>query len=379
MDLTFLLTEECNLRCRYCYQKNYPRTVLPVPWALEAIRTALDRGAQELALTFFGGEPLLRADALFSILSSAREMERARRIPITAKVSTNGLALTEEILHEAARLGLFISLSHDGTREAMDAGRVGPDGSSCFERVERALQRLVEARLPFAVYSVVTPANVRFLERSQRHLWDRGARILILAIDYSAEWTPPTVAELVRQYEALGDFYRSLLKERRYTHLEPFDSRIPQRTRPGEMRRCAPGVRQLTVAPDGTLYGCVEYAYRRLRPLGTVCTWLDPQRVRELCGERSPRPPECRECALITRCNNNCACINLRATGRPDVPPASLCLTEQETIRAVDRLAAKLYRQRLPEFLMRHYSSAYPLLFHIEKLFQDMGIAYEPA
>jgi uncharacterized protein len=188
MELTFILTEECNLRCTYCYQKNYPRTVMPVQVALSAIDSAIRSGARRLELTFFGGEPLLQREHLFEILRRAREVERERGVPITAKVATNGLALDDRVVEEAARLGLFISLSHDGVREAMDTGRVTPEGGSAFDRVEAALERLVAARMPFGVYAVTTPGNARHLARGRRHLWDAGARLLISAIDYTADW-----------------------------------------------------------------------------------------------------------------------------------------------------------------------------------------------
>lgn len=379
MDVTFILTEECSLRCAYCYQKNYPVTVLPVPTAVAALDSAARHGARFLALTFFGGEPLLRRDNLFAILEEARALERARRLPVTAKVSTNGLALDDEAIRRARELGLFISLSHDGVREAMDGGRVLPDGRSAFDRVDAALRRLVEARIPFAVYSVITPKNVACLARSREYLWETGARILVGAIDYTADWDEDAVRTLVREYRKLGRLYRRLLKDRANVHLEPFDSRIAQWTRPGEFQRCAPGVRQVTVGPDGTLYGCVEYFYRRLHPIGNAWTWLDPEAVRAVSHERCDRPDECGECALASRCNNTCACINLRATGRVNVPPASLCLTEQETIFEADRLAAKLYRRRVPEFLMRQYSRSYHLLSSIERLLESMGVPHEAA
>src|SRR6266540_1082421 len=98
MDLTFILTEECNLRCTYCYQKNYPRTVMPASVAVSAIDTALRHGARRLSLTFFGGEPLLQADTLFAVLQAARDRERRDAVPVTAKVSTNGLLLDDAIL-----------------------------------------------------------------------------------------------------------------------------------------------------------------------------------------------------------------------------------------------------------------------------------------
>jgi uncharacterized protein len=383
MDLTLILTEDCNLRCAYCYQKNFRRNEMPVETGVAAVRAAVSHlrgGAQppSLALTYFGGEPLLRAGAMFEIQAAARNLARGAGVAMTAKAPTNGLLLTEPIVERAGELGIFISLSFDGGAAALDAGRVRPDGSGSFDDACRALRLLVQSRRPFGVYSVITPQNVRHLADSRRFLWDMGARILVGAIDYTAHWDDAAVATLVEQYERVGEMYRRLLKRRAHFHLEPIDSRISQRTRPKDWQRCVPGVRQVTAGPDGTLYGCVEFFYRRLYPLGDVHGWLDPEKVKAFATlELAGKPEECTSCGVRDRCTNSCACVNLRTTGVANRPPESVCHTEQATILTIDRLAAKLYAKRSPEFLMRHYSGSYHLLYGIEQLLKEYGVNNE--
>lgn len=377
MDLTFILTEDCNLRCRYCYQKNFLPTAMPAEIAVAAMRSAISHGASSLALTFFGGEPLLRSDVLFQVLEAARRLERQFRVPTTAKVSTNGVLLDEKAIDQAARLGLFISLSFDGVQASQDLGRVRLDGRGSFDDVSRALRLLVESQRPFAVYSVVTPQNVRWLAESRRYLWNAGARILVNALDYTAHWDRHAVEALKQQFVQIGRFYQDLLRQHEHFHLEPFDSRIAQQTRPADWRQCNPGIGQVTVGPDGTLYGCVEYFYRRKEPLGNAWDWLDPVRVKAMACTRSGLSEECQECGVRERCNHSCACINLRSEACANRPPAALCVTEQETILAVDQLAAHLYRQHVPEFLLRHYSCSYHMLTGIERLLESMGVTHE--
>jgi uncharacterized protein len=379
MDLTLILTEDCNLRCTYCYQKQFRPTAMPAETGIAAVRAALERETESLSLTFFGGEPLLQADTLFQVLRAARELEREFRVPVTAKVPTNGLLLDDAFLDHAAATGLFVSLSFDGIRPAQDAGRISLDGSGSFAQAERALRRLLAWGKPFGVYSVITPDNVRYLTQSRRYLWDAGVRVLVSAIDYTATWHEDAIAALVEQYLLLGEFYQDVLGQRSYSHLEPFDSRISLHTRAGEFKSCCPGIRHLTVGPDGTLYGCVEYFYRRMLPLGTVAGWLDPEAARVLARTRTGQAAECLDCGVRDRCTNRCDCVNLRTTGQPNRPPLSLCLTEQATIRAVDTVAARLFRKRLPGFLLRHYSDSYSLLSTIEKLLEDMEIPDERA
>lgn len=379
MDLTFILTEDCNLRCRYCYQPQFRQVVMPREIGVAAMHAAVEHGARILSMTFFGGEPLLEHDTLFFLLEEARRIETGRGIPVTAKMSTNGLLLTAEVVERAKALGLFISLSFDGIRASQDNGRVDPSGQSSFDRVEESLERLVASNYPFAVYSVITPGNVAYLVESRKYLWSKGARLLITALDYTAEWSSADVRKLKREFRKVGRFYEQLLTKKESFHFEPFDSRISQHTRFAEYRRCSPGVTQLTIAPDGTLYGCIEYFHRRMLPLGNAAEWLNPRAVRELSQARSGRPDECNECAFESRCLNTCACVNLRGTDTVHIPSGIQCVLEQQSIRAADAIAARLYRNRNPEFLLRQYSASYHLLSGIESHLKNLEKNHEPA
>jgi len=212
MDLTFILTDACNLRCRYCYQPAFGQDVMPCDVAVEAMRNAVRHGAERLALTFFGGEPLLEDEALLAILTEARRLENDSGVEVTAKVSTNGTRLSEKFLAHAAEGGLFISLSHDGVKEAHDASRVSVRGEGSFEVVDRALRLLVAHGRPFGVYSVVTPVNVAYLAESREYLWEAGARILVTTLDYTAKWDRPAVRMLRRQY---GSAFAGTMRLRR--------------------------------------------------------------------------------------------------------------------------------------------------------------------
>ncbi len=378
VELTFITTEACNLRCRYCYQKNFPSNFMPAELAIDSIRGAIAHGADSLALTFFGGEPLLAADTIFEVLTEARRLERETGVFITAKSPTNGVLLDESIIERAKELRLFLSLSFDGTREAQDAGRITETGESSFDQAQNALLQLVAARLPFAVYSVVTPHNVRWLAKSRQWLWDQGARILISALDYTADWDSNAIRELQQQYQKVGQFYRKILKAREDFHLEPFDSRIAQWTRASNWKTCSPGINSITVGPDGTFYGCVEYFYRRMNPIGHAKTWLSREALMTLSQDRSGQPAECISCGVQDRCNNTCACVNLRTTGSVKMPPESLCHTEQATILTVDDMAAKIFRDQVPGFLLKHYSQSYHMLSGIEALFESLEVDDEP-
>ena len=74
IEVTLILTEECTLSCSYCYQKVFSPARLSVKTAVESLVSAIRHGAESLALTFFGGEPLICSTTLFEILKEARAL-----------------------------------------------------------------------------------------------------------------------------------------------------------------------------------------------------------------------------------------------------------------------------------------------------------------
>ena len=79
MNLVLCLTEQCNLRCSYCYYKDTQsarHNVMDDETLEQAIRVGLERSLffkqSYLNITFFGGEPLLRKDAIFKGVNMAK-------------------------------------------------------------------------------------------------------------------------------------------------------------------------------------------------------------------------------------------------------------------------------------------------------------------
>ena len=79
MNLVLCLTEQCNLRCKYCYYKESQadrKTVMDDATLEQAIRIGLERTIffkqQFMNITFFGGEPLLRRDAIYKGVNFAK-------------------------------------------------------------------------------------------------------------------------------------------------------------------------------------------------------------------------------------------------------------------------------------------------------------------
>lgn len=140
------LTEQCNLRCKFCYNSCKPDTCEKPKRIIDAITAS---GALEIILT--GGEPSLHPDFL-SILNYA--VERCPRV----MVQSNGTIFSDtKIFEDLAQARPFcVNFSLHGPKFVHDA-LTGVVGS--FDATTKALGYAVNAGIRTASNLVITCAN----------------------------------------------------------------------------------------------------------------------------------------------------------------------------------------------------------------------------
>ena len=72
MDVSLLLTHDCNLGCTYCYEGEKFRKQMSVEVRERALDLAFADDATRVQVSFFGGEPLLEWAELVAATAAAR-------------------------------------------------------------------------------------------------------------------------------------------------------------------------------------------------------------------------------------------------------------------------------------------------------------------
>jgi uncharacterized protein len=372
MHLTLHVTGRCNLRCRYCYAAKSPQDMsfetATAAIALAARDTQAKTPGGSVGVAFFGGEPLLRRGLLARVVRHCRQVEAETGQSFHFKVTTNGTHLDEAFLTDPDTAPIFIGLSHDGVREAHDAMRVDAAGQGSFARLDPVVDLVLRHRPHTPAMLVVTPETVRHYADSVAYLHRRGFRYLICSLHYAAPWSRRALAELRRQYQRLADwYYQQTLAEAKF-YFSPFEVKIASHVHPGSCRadRCELGRDQISVAPGGKLYPCVQFVGDDAFCIGNVQAGLDEEARRRLYLVNAEEKSTCTACAIRERCNHYCGCLNRQATGRLDTVSPVLCAHERIVLPIADRLAARLYRERSALFLQKHYNELYPVVSLVE-------------
>ncbi|HHX75623.1 MAG TPA: SPASM domain-containing protein [Firmicutes bacterium] len=372
MHFTLHVTNHCNMACAYCYVDRANLQTMTFATACRAVDLACEltpRG-NSAGIIFFGGEPLLCKELICETIAYANWKEKRAGCYFHYKMTTNGLLLDEDFLEYARRNNLFIALSHDGIKAAHDKYRRDTKGKGTYETLAEKAQLLLAARPYAPVLLTVNPDTACYYAESVEYLYQLGFRYLICSLNYAAAWREDDLETLAGQYRKLADFYYRLTLAEEKFYFSPFEvkinSHINHKTYCRE--RCELGLKQLSVAPDGRLYPCVQFVGDDNYTLGDVFAGVNEARREHLYRQNDKEKETCRDCAVRKRCNHYCGCLNKQATGSIDLVSPVLCAHERLLLPLADKLAERLFQKRSAMFLQKHYNDYFPLVSLVEDL-----------
>lgn len=144
------LTGACNLRCKYCIYSSSEKSFrefnsesMTVGIIEEAIEYMKNHGDEEVFVTFYGGEPLIRFDLLKYAIEYA--IKHIKRQELHFGFTTNLTLMTKEIAEYLVKIpNMSIVCSIDGPEDIHDASRVYVGGSGTYKDAIRGLVFLKE-------------------------------------------------------------------------------------------------------------------------------------------------------------------------------------------------------------------------------------------
>ncbi len=142
LRLIILPTEQCNFRCKYCYEDFKLREM--APGVVQGIKNLLRTRGPELrflSISWFGGEPLLSYGLITNIMSFiTNEMPHAEQLQIESEMTTNGYLLSLEKFKTLVSLGVReYQITFDGDQAEHDRLRVTAGEAPTFSKIWRNL------------------------------------------------------------------------------------------------------------------------------------------------------------------------------------------------------------------------------------------------
>ena len=147
-NLILQVTQQCNLRCKYCaysgnyYNRSHTSNRMDFETAKKAIDFYLKRSekADQLALSFYGGEPLLEFELIKKCVSYILQRKGDKKILFT--MTTNGTLMTEDVIEFLVKYEFNLMISLDGDKKSHDINRRFKTGKGSFDIILENLSRL---------------------------------------------------------------------------------------------------------------------------------------------------------------------------------------------------------------------------------------------
>lgn len=318
--ITLIVTEDCQLRCKYCYicGKNSFKK-MPLEIAKQSIDAILNdrKNYRESSVIwdFIGGEPFMEIELIDKIadyiLHRTAELNHPWKDSFRFSFSTNGL------LYDSPQVQAFIDkyapnisigFSVDGTKEKHDQQRVFASGEGSYDAVVKNVP-LWLSQFKSGTKATLSHDDLTMVKDSILNLWNLGIQEVAMNCIFEDVWQEGDDIIFENQLKELADIIidKKLYQTNKCTL---FDRTIGFEMDPitDNNNWCGAG-RMTAIDTEGNFHPCVRFAQYSLEhkkeiTTGSCKTGLDTNRIRPFIAlNRTVQSrQECIDCAVASGC-----------------------------------------------------------------------------
>ncbi len=368
-EITFAVTEDCNLNCSYCYlpKKNTGRK-MSFDTAKKAIDYFLKNDhltAPQLILDFIGGEPLLEVELMDQIADYFKVEAYKTNHPwfknYKMTFTTNGtLYRTRKAQKfiEKNRNCLSPAISIDGVEEKHDNARKYKNGKGSYKDVVESVKLMLE-QLPYSTMKATFGrGDIKYFKDSVIHFIELGYPLenIFANVAYEDLWDEGDDLLFEQQLKELADYLidKDICDSNNYIS-SIFSESIGKPYTDEHLSKhwCNAG-HGVLVGVDGSFYPCIrflEMAFdnkQAARKIGNINRGIDFDKLRPFrtLTLNNCSPKECRECRVASGCSM-CSgqALSESEIGTIFNRPTYICKMHKARVRANDYFWEKLARK----------------------------------
>lgn len=344
-NITFQVTDDCCLKCTYCYQTHKGHAMMTIEMAKSIIdllfkmyednneEAFINHHTYGLILELIGGEPFMNIEVM-DFIASYFFNECVKRDHIwlmnsRLSISTNGILYfspkVQEFINKYKSL-ISLTITIDGPKEIHDACRIDLEGNGSFDRAIAAWEHWYKVIKTNYIATKVTiaPDNLIYLEQVVNFFLDRGCKQLYINPIYEHPWAPK---EASLYYSTLIKFADRILADEQEAYCSLFTEHCGRPMLSTQTKNwCGGTSAMLAFDPEGKAYPCLRYMPSSLGdkqpPIiigdntgiyntpATQAIYKDMQNV----TRQSQSSEECIDCPVAEGCGY-CSALNYQETG----------------------------------------------------------------
>lgn len=337
MNFNIFFTNDCNLRCSYCYEglekKKKYITYEILDDTINFIKERIEDSNSHVTITTHGGEPLLAFEKIKYFVGKIKKIDSSIRFQMT----TNATLLDDQKIDFIYKNYDRLSISIDGDKIAHDVNRRFISGRGSYKVVAHNIRKLFQKGISAEARMTVNPNNYIYLSTSIIHLIEMGFKDILPVIDvFSSEWNEKMITKVTEEMLKVSAFLKDSGKGKNITVglIDTVKCKLKNSL-------CDGGVNTFTIDTDGKIYPCMLCNGNSKYCIGSVLSGINDQKLQEIHESDKEIIRICEGCTRYYYCDNTrCKIVNEIITGDKNQPiPVkcaieNMCVTLDEAMKA---------------------------------------------
>lgn len=311
-NITFVITDDCNLRCLYCYEKNKQPHDMTIETAMRAVDYFLERFENKfdrVVFDFVGGEPFVRIDLLEELLPYMIERlkNQDKWQSFIFGFSTNGTCFSDprvRSLIEKYREHMSIGLSLDGVKKIHDYNR-----SDSFDEVMKWFGYWRKIIPWGTTKSTLNHEAIPYLFESVKFLINTCLEDIFMNTVYEDVWQEGDAQLYEKELIKSADYIleRGIYKKK---YISLFDIGLLMEA-PENRNWCGCGSCMIAVDWRGDLFPCLRFktlSKQAPKVIGDITNGISYEQYKQLISfylcHNTRKTPDCEHCEARAGCPN---------------------------------------------------------------------------
>jgi len=345
--IDILISEDCNLACKYCFVKNGQYRGKSALMKLDVGQKSIDfliqrSGSQkDLFVCFFGGEPLINFKVLENMVCYAIEEGKRNNKQFHFSLTTNGTLLSDEIVEFIHKHHIFVVVSIDGDIHSHNINRPLSGGGDSYTILVNGLEKLSQRDISYSARATVSSLTLNKISENFEHLISLGFN----KIHFENAFAPKgkvfinnksDIAELKKQYSYMAKIINKIIKADQQCNIEGFPLPLHRIiTKDTAFYSCTAGRGYLAIDAKGDIYLCHRLVGDKRFLLGnTVKDTYSSEWSKVIKTKMSVNNKRiCKKCWARYICGGGCYAVNYDFNKDISVAPRIYCQLKKYSIK----------------------------------------------
>jgi uncharacterized protein len=367
------LTNDCTLKCDYCFRGEKNKQKLSWQVGTKAIDLLIrySQSQKSLKVSLFGGEPLMEFGLIKKLVPYAEQKVAyyGKKIHFTA--TTNCVLVNDEIIRFFRRHQMKFHTSIDGSPESNDRHRRFPDGRGTSAIIEPKIKKILEYWPDTVARGTLSNDIVHRWMDDTVYLVNLGYKNIAVLPIAECNWTEQQWRCMRGQLRMISNFYIERFRAAKPIYFEPIDHALRSIAKPSRPKtHCGAGAAYVAIKTDGTIYPCSGFDPRSTFGGAADANWAKKWRLGSVFGgidqekrkiflnldSVSQTKADCENCLAVHMCGNPCIAVNWSCLRDIYKPHPNQCRFYNMYFREALRIHYILESQKNVLFMRRLHS-----------------------